>query len=401
MRVAIGQRQVAEHEAQPVAHPSRQLPDGGLGRAAVGALVVAVLHERDRRVPAAEHVVALGIDGRVEGRRHPLDPTPRRPSRRGRAAAPGRPWAPRARFSRSSSRSRSRSTSRITTVRTRPSSRSSSSAARSTSRSWRRSVVHAPTSDSSPSGTPVRHCPASCWARTAYISRARSSARLGARSRRRGRRSGRAPPRPCGNAPSPSRARRGARLLHPEAADQRGQREALHDERHADHREHEEEQEVPSGERRARGRLEGHGERRGEGDGAAHAAPADDRPLAPVEPGRPARRSHADSSAPVPMTKARRMATTASETASAAPRRPATGSPSSASSTPGHLEADEQEEDRLEHEGEHRPERRGLDPRAGRDVLAPSASRGRSRSTPRRGCPRGAAPRRRRRRGRA
>src|SRR5919204_596787 len=58
----VVQREMAPHVAQVVAERQQQLAHHDLGLAAVGALVVAVLHERHRRVLGAADVVALGVD---------------------------------------------------------------------------------------------------------------------------------------------------------------------------------------------------------------------------------------------------------------------------------------------------------------------------------------------------
>ncbi len=59
VRVRAGQREIAEYEPQPVAEPPLQLLDDPMGLAAVGALIVAVLHQRHRRRGRALDVVAL------------------------------------------------------------------------------------------------------------------------------------------------------------------------------------------------------------------------------------------------------------------------------------------------------------------------------------------------------
>ena len=68
VRVHVVERQVAQDVAQVVARVDEQLADDLLGLAAVRALEVAVLDERDRRVGGAADVVALGVDrlGEVE-----------------------------------------------------------------------------------------------------------------------------------------------------------------------------------------------------------------------------------------------------------------------------------------------------------------------------------------------
>ena len=58
VRVHVGERQVAPHVAQVVAEVGEQLADDRLGLAAVGALEVAVLDQRDRGVRRAADVVA-------------------------------------------------------------------------------------------------------------------------------------------------------------------------------------------------------------------------------------------------------------------------------------------------------------------------------------------------------
>ena len=73
--VHVDQREVAEHEPQVVAERAHQLADDRLGLAAVGALEVAVLDERDRGVERAADVVEVGVDvvGEVEdGRGQPV-----------------------------------------------------------------------------------------------------------------------------------------------------------------------------------------------------------------------------------------------------------------------------------------------------------------------------------------
>ena len=64
VRVHVGERQVAEHEAHVLAEVVEQLAHDRLGLPAVRALEVAVLDERDRRVVGAADVVALRVDGR-------------------------------------------------------------------------------------------------------------------------------------------------------------------------------------------------------------------------------------------------------------------------------------------------------------------------------------------------
>ena len=60
--VDVVQRQVAPDVANVVVGGGEQLADDRLGLAAVRALEVAVLDERDRRVFGAADVVALGVD---------------------------------------------------------------------------------------------------------------------------------------------------------------------------------------------------------------------------------------------------------------------------------------------------------------------------------------------------
>src|SRR6185437_16605780 len=61
VRVHVGEREVPPHVAQiPVV--GQQLADYRFGPAAVGAFEVTVLHERDRRLVRATHVVALWVD---------------------------------------------------------------------------------------------------------------------------------------------------------------------------------------------------------------------------------------------------------------------------------------------------------------------------------------------------
>ena len=68
LRVHVVERQMAPDVADVVAVIGEQLADRPLGLAAVGALEVAVLDERHRRVVGAADVVALGVDvlGEVE-----------------------------------------------------------------------------------------------------------------------------------------------------------------------------------------------------------------------------------------------------------------------------------------------------------------------------------------------
>ena len=68
MRVDVVERQVAPDVAQ-VAEVGEQVPDDRLGPAAVRALEVAVLEQRDGRLDRAADVVALGVDGARRGRR--------------------------------------------------------------------------------------------------------------------------------------------------------------------------------------------------------------------------------------------------------------------------------------------------------------------------------------------
>ena len=65
VRVDVVQRQVPPDVAE-VAEVGEQLADDRLGLAAVGALEVAVLDDRDRRVDRAADVVALGSTSTVE-----------------------------------------------------------------------------------------------------------------------------------------------------------------------------------------------------------------------------------------------------------------------------------------------------------------------------------------------
>ena len=54
----LGQREVAEREAQPSCRGAADRLDDGMGRAAVRALIVAVLHQSDGRVRRPQHVIA-------------------------------------------------------------------------------------------------------------------------------------------------------------------------------------------------------------------------------------------------------------------------------------------------------------------------------------------------------
>ena len=65
-RVKVRQGHVAEDEAELVAEALEQLVHDGVGLAAVRALEIAVLDERDGGVRATAHVVALGGHGRAE-----------------------------------------------------------------------------------------------------------------------------------------------------------------------------------------------------------------------------------------------------------------------------------------------------------------------------------------------
>ena len=61
-RVHVVEREMAPHVAHVGARLDQQLADHLLGLAAVRALEVAVLQQRDRRVRGAADVVARGID---------------------------------------------------------------------------------------------------------------------------------------------------------------------------------------------------------------------------------------------------------------------------------------------------------------------------------------------------
>ena len=63
VRVDVGERQVPPDVAHVVLAVPEQICDRDLRVAAVGALVVAVLEQRHRRVMTAADVVPLGIDG--------------------------------------------------------------------------------------------------------------------------------------------------------------------------------------------------------------------------------------------------------------------------------------------------------------------------------------------------
>ena len=67
-RMDVVERQMPPHVAD-VAEVAQQLADDRLGLAAVRALEVAVLDDRDRRFVGTADVVALGIDVDVRGRR--------------------------------------------------------------------------------------------------------------------------------------------------------------------------------------------------------------------------------------------------------------------------------------------------------------------------------------------
>ena len=60
--VHVVQRQVPPDVAQVVPERDQQLAYDNFGLAAVGALVIAVLHERHGRVFAASDVIARGVD---------------------------------------------------------------------------------------------------------------------------------------------------------------------------------------------------------------------------------------------------------------------------------------------------------------------------------------------------
>jgi hypothetical protein len=63
--VDVGEREVTPDVAD-VAEAGEQLPDGGLGPAAVRALEVAVLDDGDRRLHRPADVVAVGVYRRGE-----------------------------------------------------------------------------------------------------------------------------------------------------------------------------------------------------------------------------------------------------------------------------------------------------------------------------------------------
>ena len=65
VRVDVGEREVTPDIAD-VAKVGEERADGRLGPAAVGALEVAVLHDRDRRRHRAADMVAVGIHRRGE-----------------------------------------------------------------------------------------------------------------------------------------------------------------------------------------------------------------------------------------------------------------------------------------------------------------------------------------------
>ena len=65
-RVQVLERHMPEHEAELVAEALAQLVHHRIGLAAVGALEVPVLDERDGGIRASAHVVARRIDGRGE-----------------------------------------------------------------------------------------------------------------------------------------------------------------------------------------------------------------------------------------------------------------------------------------------------------------------------------------------
>ena len=92
VRVHVGQRQVAEDVAQLVRRGARAARRSiGAACAAVRALEVAVLEQRDRRVGVAADVVALGIDvlGEVDDRLGGRAELARAHARRAAAARPG------------------------------------------------------------------------------------------------------------------------------------------------------------------------------------------------------------------------------------------------------------------------------------------------------------------------
>ena len=74
-RMDVGQRQVAEHEAEVVAEVGEELAQHRLRAPAVRALEVPVFDERDRRVLRPADVVALGVDrqGKVDDRLRPAE----------------------------------------------------------------------------------------------------------------------------------------------------------------------------------------------------------------------------------------------------------------------------------------------------------------------------------------
>ena len=83
VRMHVGERQVPPDVAH-VAEVGEQLAHDGFGPAAVRALEVAVLDERDRRVVGAADVVALRIDvgGEIDDRLGGADDEPRSEARR-------------------------------------------------------------------------------------------------------------------------------------------------------------------------------------------------------------------------------------------------------------------------------------------------------------------------------
>ncbi len=93
-RVDVVQRQVPPDVAD-VAELAEELADDRFGLPAVGALEVAVLDDRDRRVDRPANVVALGVDVDVEvderlrGSEQGADPQPSRQQRRGAEQQPG------------------------------------------------------------------------------------------------------------------------------------------------------------------------------------------------------------------------------------------------------------------------------------------------------------------------
>jgi hypothetical protein len=64
VRMDLSKREVSKHEPNPISKLALDLLDGPVCGSRIRALVVPILHERDRRVPrAASRVVAVQIDG--------------------------------------------------------------------------------------------------------------------------------------------------------------------------------------------------------------------------------------------------------------------------------------------------------------------------------------------------